>query len=122
MHLSSLIEETIDDDGASFALTLINGTRHTMLGKVLYNIYTALFTWPLQNVYLRGLWANRPMEDICAQLTNHRADFWALHSEECATIVAKNFDSWLVYAQFSVYLIVWLWVLRRLCCGRCTSS
>jgi hypothetical protein len=93
--------------------------RGTLVGQVLYTSYVAVVVYPLQQLYIRGWWNGRPMEDICAHLTNHQSKFWIQHPEECAIVIENNFDSWLVYTQFALYALTWLFViryiLRRIC-------
>lgn len=97
----------------------VNALAGTPLARATYALYVCVVVWPLQQVYLRGWWRNMPAADICAHLTAHRSAFWSEQSLACVEIIHNNFDSWLVYAQFALYLVIWMfavrWLLRRLC-------
>ena len=75
-------------------------------------LYDALVLHPLQHLYVRGVWGNLPLADICAQLTKHRSEFWLLHPGECSLIVRNNFDGWFVWGQFVAYIAVIYCALR----------
>ena len=107
----------------SLSLTLFNQNYKTILScareSVLTPLYETLFLAPLRNVYIRGFWAGVPMEDICAHLTKHSSRFWIEHEGACAAIIERNFDSWVVYAHFVLYIAFWVVLIRilfsRLC-------
>ena len=92
---------------------LIRWFENTVIYKALHTSYITFIVYPLSQLYLRGFWSNLPMIDICAHLTSHRSDFWSQHFDECLLIVENNFDSWLVYALFILYLGMWIFFVRR---------
>jgi len=107
-----------------FGARLANRTRPThalpaLLYSVGHTIYHTLTVAPFRAAYTRGFWHGRPEADICAALTRHRANFWALHADECTRIVDSDFDAAYVYIQLIFYLIAVLtlvrYVLHRLC-------
>jgi hypothetical protein len=78
---------------------------------------------PLAWLYLEGprafgFWGGATMADICAQLTNTRAQFWnteAGAAAECADIVHRHYWSYVVLASSVGYSVALVWSLRRLC-------
>lgn len=93
----------------------------SFVGRWVKKIYLLFLAYPLHQLYRRGIWNGKPLEDICAQLTNYEADFWAAHPIACTEIVERNFDSWLAYAEFIIYISVWFFLLKRVVC-RCLCS
>lgn len=94
----------------------------TTLGKIVYATYVCLIVWPLQQVYIRGWWKNMPPPDICASLTNHRSEFWSQQPGACIEIIHNNFDSYIVYFQFFLYIVMWILVFRGIVAKLCYSS
>lgn len=86
----------------------------SFLQSALYKAHAVVLVSPLQQLYLRGAWKNRPTADICAELTQHRSSFWAQHADECQLVIANQFDSWLVYIYAALYLTLILFVGVRL--------
>ena len=70
-----------------------------------------LFVRPLAQLYLDGptalgFWGGRPMQDICAHLTNTDANFWLASDRnvaECHAHVERHFNSWVVLVSTSAY-------------------
>ncbi len=80
-------------------------------GRSVYTVYWFLFHYPLQQLYLRGYWQSRTPEDICASITQYKADFWHEHPVECDELIYNHFDSYLVWIQMAAYVLV----LARFC-------
>lgn len=78
---------------------------------------------PLAWLYLEGprawgFWGGSTFPDICAQLTNTRAQFWQQSAEtsaECIDIVQKHYWSYVVLASSVSYAVSLVWILRRCC-------
>jgi len=97
---------------------VIDWLMHTRLaqgsGRVATAMYGFLVVWPMQHLYVRGIWGNRPFHDICAEITQHRSEFWARNPEECLLILENNFDSWVVWLQVVVYFVFLAALIRKI--------
>lgn len=87
---------------------------------------------PLAWLYLNGprgwgFWGGASLPDICAQLTNTRAQFWNSETAtqaECADIVERHYWSYVVLASSLGYAGLLVWAVRgacRLCTFKKTS-
>ena len=79
--------------------------RQSSLYTWLSRLYWLLVVYPLEEFFIRGVWHNRPMPDICASLTGHRADYWQQNVEACEEIVARDFDSHVSYVEITLYVL-----------------
>lgn len=83
---------------------------------------------PLAWLYLEGprawgFWGGATFADICAQLTNTRAQFWEQSdsaSAECQDIVQRHYWSYVVLASTVSYAVSVVWTVR--CCCRAMLS
>jgi hypothetical protein len=98
--------------------------------RLLLSAYEWLLVAPLQKLYFAGpqlygaigFWGGREPEDICAELTNVGAHFWAEHTDQCAGLLDKQFNAFLIAIETFVYLFLLFrvasfsvkWVLWRL--------
>jgi hypothetical protein len=92
----------------------LSGTIMRTMASFVHTLHDTLLGWPLHQLYLRGVWRNQPIADICAALTHYRSEFWTLHPSECASLIANQFDSWLVTAYAALYFILVAVTLHRL--------
>ena len=79
-------------------------------------MHWAAFVYPLEQFFFAGVWRGLPLKDICAALSNTGSDFWAQHEDECFDMVLREFNSWLAYFYFTLYVLVWLtaiWLFVR---------
>ena len=82
--------------------------------NVLNATATTLVVQPLARLYLEGprvigFWGGLSPNDICAQLTNTHADFWALseaNRDECMDTIRRHFWSWLVLGTTVSYFVI----------------
>jgi hypothetical protein len=93
---------------------LANTSLAQTISIIVHRLYLIGVLWPLQQLYHRGFWNGRPLTDICAQLTQHRSEFWRDHLDECLLVIDNNFDSWLVWMHFAFYVLAWLLLVRGL--------
>jgi len=78
---------------------------------------------PLAWLYLEGprawgFWGGATLPDICAQLTNTRAQFWNEEStafRECEDIVQRHYWSYVVLASSVGYAVAVVWCIKRAC-------
>lgn len=83
----------------------------------------AVLLKPLAWLYLEGprawgFWGGATFPDICAQLTNTRAQFWeqsADASAECVSIVQRHYWSYVVLVSSVSYAASLVWLMRRCC-------
>ena len=65
-----------------------------------------------------GFWEGLSLYEICARLTNVPELHWTLHSGECAGLIERKFNSFLIPCYFILYISM-LATLLRLCIWRC---
>ena len=74
---------------------------------MLYEIVHQLLFRPLELLYTKGypLWQGRPSADICSQLTNVEASFWAQpqNIETCDSLIQKRFNSFFITVGILLY-------------------
>lgn len=78
----------------------------------------AVLVQPFYNVYLHGPswvgWKSRPPADICSQLTQVDAAFWAGHPVECEDLIQKDFRSFFSVLQLAAFLYTFFYVFHLL--------
>jgi len=91
------------------------------LQTAIAHIYTRVVIAPLQRLYFQGprlfgygFWKGASQHDICAALTNHNSEFWAQHSDACAQIVRRDFQSHVVLFETAAYFFILFLALRAL--------
>jgi len=69
----------------------------TLVGSPIFYVYINGPGWV-------GGWKSRPEEDICAQLTSVKADFWYQHKAQCEDLIFRDFHAIYAVVQLGLYL------------------
>jgi hypothetical protein len=115
----------------SVALTLNRGWNiaHSVYSFFRYAIFS-LFELPLLQLYLYGpsvagygFWEGHEQDVVCATLTNVHSRHWAEHGDECAGLIYRRFEGYLILFYVTIYIltILSIYVLAVCRCFRCTG-
>ena len=113
------------NDGLNEVVSASQGLTDTFQNATL-GLLNMFVVRPLARLYLDGpsvlgMWAGRPLPDICAQLTNTDAAFW--HSSdrnilECEAHVERHFNSYMVLVSTAGYFCVTFGCVYAILCRR----
>lgn len=81
------------------------------------SIYNKLFYKPLETLYLQGptflgMWAGRPLTDICAAMTHTDSAVWRQNPEACWAEIERHIRAFVVLAE-TVLMVAFYMALVR---------
>jgi hypothetical protein len=101
------------------ALVLNNTTflTHPSIRSLLY-----ILEAPLADLYFRGpslggygFWTGKPLDRICAELTDVPAAHWRVNEAACLDLVSRHFDGFVIFVYFILYALFILWIAAKFC-------
>lgn len=105
-------------------MALVPHNNNTFLTHPSIRSWFYIIEAPLADLYFRGpsfggfgFWTGKPLDRICAELTDVPEAHWQANQDACVELVTRHFDGFVIFVYFLLYLLFLIWLACK--CVRC---